>query len=151
MALPGSYIDCKSYADKLRHWLQWAYQAAQKCIDKETTRYKKYYDKNYKCAVLKEGDLVLVRINVRGTDHEITDKWKQVPCEVIGIKTDSPTIIIKNTLTGEVRELHRNMLYPLRMVDRDDESENATPVLAKANVVMDTYSAFDCRNCRDTV
>ena len=57
-------MDCKSYADKLRHWLQWAYQAAQKCINKETTHYKKYYDKNYKCAVLKEGDLVLVRMNV---------------------------------------------------------------------------------------
>ena len=58
VALLGSYMDCKSYADKLRHRLQWAYQAAQRCIDKETTHYKKYYDKNYKCAVLREGDLV---------------------------------------------------------------------------------------------
>ena len=52
---------------------------------------------------------------------------------------------------GEVRELHRNVLYPLCMVDRSDESENATPVLVKANVVTDVYFAFDCRNCRDTV
>ena len=88
MALPGSYIDCKSYADKLKHRLQLAYQVAQKCIDKETTCYKKYYDKNYKCAVLKEGDLVLVRINVRGTDHKIADKWEQAPCEVIDTKPD---------------------------------------------------------------
>ena len=94
VALPGSYMDCKSYADKLKHRLQWAYQAAQKCIDKETTRYKKYYDKNYKCAVLREGDLVLIRINVQGTDHKITDKWEQAPCEVIGTKPDSPMIII---------------------------------------------------------
>ena len=43
------------------------------------------------------------------------------------------------------------MLYPLCMVDRNDEGENATPVLAKANIVMDTYFAYDCRNCRDTV
>ena len=62
MALPDTYLDCKTYADKLQHRLRWAYQAAQKCINKETTRYKKYYDQNYKCAVLKEGDLVLVRI-----------------------------------------------------------------------------------------
>ena len=151
VALPGSYMDCKSYADKLKHRLQWAYQAAQKCIDKETTRYKKYYDKNYKCAVLREGGLVLVRINVRGTDHKIADKWEQASCEVIGMKPDSPTIIIRNTSMGEVRELHRNMLYPLRMVDRDDESENTTPVLVKANVVTDVYFACDCRNCRDTV
>ena len=27
VALPGSYMDCKSHADKLKHQLQWAYQA----------------------------------------------------------------------------------------------------------------------------
>ena len=43
------------------------------------------------------------------------------------------------------------MLYHLRMVDRNDEAENTTPVLAKVNVVMDTYFACDCRNCRATV
>ena len=64
VTLPDSYIDCKTYADKLQWRLQWAYQAAQKCIDKETTQYKKYYDKDYKCAVLTPGDLVMVRINV---------------------------------------------------------------------------------------
>ena len=74
-----------------------------------------------------------------------------MPCEVIGIKPDSPTIIIRNTSTGEVRELHRNMLYPLHRVDRNNEGENTAPVLAKANVVRDTYFACDCRNCRDTV
>ena len=67
------------------------------------------------------------------------------------MKPDSPTIIIRNTSTGEVRELHRNMLYPLRMVDRNDESENAMPVLVKANVITDVYFACDCRNFRDTV
>ena len=144
-------MDYKSYADKLKHQLQWAYQEVQKCFDEETTRYKKYYDKNYKCAVIKGGDLVLVRINVRGTDHKITDKWKQAPCEVVSMKFDSPMIRIKNTATSEVRELHRNTLYPLHMVDRNDEGEDTTPVLVKANVVTDKYIACDCRNCRDTV
>ena len=79
MVLPDTYMDCKTYSDKLQHRLQWAYQAAQKCIDKETTRYKKYYDKNYKCAVLTEGDLVLVRIHVCGGEYKIADKWAQAP------------------------------------------------------------------------
>ena len=43
------------------------------------------------------------------------------------------------------------MLYPLHKVDRNDEGEDAAPVLAKANIVMDTYFVCDCRNCRDTV
>ena len=71
-------MDCKYYADKLKHHLHWAYQATQICIDKETSCYKKYFDKNCKCGILKEGDLVLARINVCGTDHKITDKWEQV-------------------------------------------------------------------------
>ena len=37
------------------------------------------------------------------------------------------------------------------MINRNDESEDATPILAKANVVTDVYFACDCRNCRDTV
>ena len=60
-------------------------------------------------------------------------------------------IRIKNTACGEVREFHRNMLYPSYMVDRNNEGEDTTPVLAKANIVTDTYFACDCRNCRDTV
>ena len=93
-----------------------------------------------------EGDLVLVRINVRGTDHKIADKWEQVPCEVISTKPDSSTIRIRNTSNGEVRELHRNMLYPLCMVDRKVEGEDATHIQAKVNIVTDTYFACDCRN-----
>ena len=47
ISLTDSYSDCKSYAAKLEHRLKLAYEAAQKYIDKETTRYKKYYDKEF--------------------------------------------------------------------------------------------------------
>ena len=43
------------------------------------------------------------------------------------------------------------MLYPLHKVDRNDGGEDAAPVLAKANIVTDTYFACDCRSFRDTV
>ena len=75
VGIPDSYKDCKSYAAKLEHRLKWAYEAAQTYIDKETTRYKKYYDRNFRCASLRNGDLVMVRINKFGTNHKIADKW----------------------------------------------------------------------------
>ena len=150
VVLPDTYINCKTYSDKLQDRLQWAYQAAEKCIDKETTWYKKYYNKNYECAVLVKGDLVLVRIHVHGGEHKITDKWEQAPWEVTHIKNNSPLITVKNTCTGEVCKLHRNMLYPLRMVDNTDDNVR-TPVLAKANVIIEDYFVCDCRNCRDTI
>ena len=105
VTLSESYMDCKTYADKLQHHLRWAYQVAQKCIEKESTHYKKYYDQNYKCAVLREGDLVLVRIHVRGPDHKIADKWEQAPWEVQNTYKDSPLIEVKNTKSGEVKKI----------------------------------------------
>ena len=44
LGVNDSHKDCKTYAEKLKHCLKWAYEAAQRYIDKETTRYKKFYD-----------------------------------------------------------------------------------------------------------
>ena len=63
---------------------------------------------------------------------------------------ESPLITVKNTDTGEIRSLHRNFLYPLRMVKWDDVPES-TAILAKANVITENHFACDCRNCAETV
>ena len=151
VSLTDSYSDCKSYAEKLEHRLKWAYEAAQKYIDKETTRYKKYYDKNFRCATLRDGDLVLIRVNKFGTDHKIADKWEQDPWEVISQRDDSPLLTIKNVMTNEIRELHRNMLFLLRLVDPDGPQQDRTQTQIKANSLMVTLFACDCGNCTETV
>ena len=78
------------------------YKAAQKHIDKETSHYKKYYDCNFRCAALRDGDLVLVRINKFSTDHKIADKWEQDPWEVLSHKEDSQLFMVQNVTTKEV-------------------------------------------------
>ena len=90
VALDDNYSDCKSYAKKLQHHLRWAYEAAQKNIDKNTTRQKIYYDKSYKCASLQNGDLVMIRVVKPGTDYRIADKWEQDPWIIVHKCTDSP-------------------------------------------------------------
>ena len=120
-------------------------------------RYKKYYDKNFHCATLREGDLVLIQINKFRTNHKIADKWERDPWEVIGKHHDSPLIMIRNVVNGEIKELHRNMLFPLRMVDPDNhppalQNNDSTPTLVKANQLMvETMFACDCKNCVVTV
>ena len=153
VGITDSYKDCKSYAAKLEHRLKWAYEAAQRYINKETQRYKKYYDQTFRCATLRSGDLVLVRINKFGTDHKIADKWEQEPWEVLDTENDSPLLVVQNTTTKEVRRLHRNMLFPLRLVDPNDHQQvNTTPILTKANILMETeFFACDCRNCMEPV
>ena len=71
-------------------------------IDKETSCYKKYYDHNFCCTALRDGDLVLVRINKFSTDHKIADKWEKDPWEVLSHKEDSPLFEVRNVTTKEI-------------------------------------------------
>ena len=74
-----------------------------------------------------------MRINKFGTDHKIADKWEQEPWGVISHKKDSPLLVVQNITMKEIKELHRNMLFPLRLVDPDDyQSSLTTPILIKA-------------------
>ena len=156
-----SYNDCKTCADKLQHRLKWAYEAAQKSINKESTQFKCYYDKKYKCAILQEGDLVLIRVVKPGTDYKIADKWEQDPRIIEKKHSYCPVYELKNTCTGEYKELHCNLLYPLRLARTDKEYTLTVmiPVVSKQNIVqlrgaqllMDNYFACDCLNCVETV
>ena len=93
----------------------------------------------------------MVRINKFGTDHKIADKCEQDPWEVLSQANDSPLLTVQNVTTKEVRELHRNMLFPLRLVDPDDHQSIKTTTQHKANKLMVTLFACDCRNCTETV
>ena len=154
-----------TYADKLWYRLKWAYEAAQKNIDKESNHQKAYYDKNFKCAILHEGDLVMIRVVKPGTDYKFADKWEQDPWEILAKCPNTPVYSLKNTRMGEVKELHRNLLYPLRLVNPiDNHTQMVTlPVstnearavqsikLKQIQVIMDEYFACHCRNCVGTV
>ena len=94
--------------------------------------------KNFRCATLRDGDLVLIRINKFGTDHKIADKWKQDPWEVLSQRDDSPLLTIRNVITNEIRELHQNMLFPLRLVDPDGPQQDNAEIQIKANSLMVT-------------
>ena len=154
VTLNEDYNDCKSYADKLQHRLKWAYDAAQKCIDRESQRQKKYYDKNFKCAVLQKDDLVLVKVPKPGTDYKIADKWENDPWIILCKREHAPVFEVKNTRTGERKELHRNMLFPLRLVNPESptitESDVTSVRLAKVQISTERYFACDCNNCVGT-
>ena len=96
-----------------------------------------------------------------GTDYKIADKWEQDPWIIEKKCLDTPVYELKNTRMGEHKELHRNLLYPLRLV-RTDEDYTPTvtiPIVSKQNVIqlrevqllMEHYFACDCLNCAETV
>ena len=52
---------------------------------------------------------------------------------------------------NEIRELHRNMLFPLRLVDPEGPQQDNARTQIKANSLMVTLFACDCGNCTETV
>ena len=54
-------------------------------------------------------------------------------------------------MTNEIRELHQNMLFPLRLVDPAGPQQDTAQTQIKANSLMLTLFACDCGNCMETV
>ena len=98
-----------------------------------------------RCAELKPGDLVRVRIKAIVGDHKIADRWESTPYQVIDQLKDQPVFKIKpiaTTSDGDIRVLHRNMLLPLKTsrehnLKGQEQGQNMT--LMKANLLMDIH------------
>ena len=111
------------YVKNMEERLHHAYNRAQEYIDKESSRQKEYYDRNYKCSELKPGDLVLVRVKAFGSDHKIADKWEEEVYRVVFQVKNTPAYQVQNTKTLICRVVHRNYLFPLRLRKLDPEKD----------------------------
>ena len=140
LALPSQRekADAKTYVQRLKQKLQWAFEKAQQNIGRDMVARKKYHDNAIRCHELVEGDLVLLRDKKPGSNYKIADKWVEGIYEVVSRKENSPVFRIK-PLGGEGEQtIHRNMIHPARSVIRDDEVEKGRmTALSKANILMD--------------
>ena len=104
--------------------------------------HKAYYDKKMLCMKLGINDIVFVRVKVFGNDRKVADKWETSPYRVVEQIGNRPVFRVQNLEDmTKIRMLHRNMLYPLKMV-QDDGAQQDTLVehvniqLATANQLM---------------
>ncbi|MCG8623602.1 MAG: hypothetical protein MJE68_16620, partial [Proteobacteria bacterium] len=103
--------------------LHWSYNLAQKHMEKQAAKAKKYYDRKVRCSKLEPGDLVLVkRFGFRGK-HKIQDRWEHHVYEVLESCHSSPLVfrIKREDGEGGVRILHRNLLLPFKTRVLDEE------------------------------
>ena len=111
------------YVQDLERRLLWSHKLAQKHMEKQANKYKKYYDRKVRCSKLEPGDLVLVkRFGFKGK-HKIQDRWENEVYELLESCHSSPLVfrIRKEDDTGNIRILHRNLLLPLRSRVLDGE------------------------------
>ena len=104
------------YVQDLEKRLQWSHKLAQKHMEKQAAKAKKYYDRRVRCSKLEPGDLVLVkRFGFKGK-HKIQDRWEHHVYEVLESCHSSPLVfrVRREDGEGRVRVLHRNLLLPFK-------------------------------------
>ena len=84
---------------------------------------------------------MLVRVKAFGNDRKVADKWEQSPYRVVEQLPNRPVFKVQNLEDHtKICTLHRNMLYPLKMVqDNSTEDvivENINIHLQDANNLM---------------
>ena len=104
----------RNLCQKVRQRLQWAYKVANECIQKESLRHKKYYDKKMRCMKLDINDIVLVRVKAFGNDRKVADKWEEHPYQVVEQLPNRPVFKVQNLNDmSKFRTLHRNMFVSI--------------------------------------
>ena len=137
MGLPidvlGDTCSKTRYAQKLKQRLNFAYKKAREISQKQTQKYKLFYDKKVKGSQLQVDDLVLVKSVAWKGRHKIQNKWE--PDEYIAVSQPNkqiPVYSVKPVGDGKERVFHRNMLLPLGIkfvpeiesdIDSDQEEE----------------------------
>ena len=111
------------YIQDLERRLQWSYKLAQRHMEKQAEKAKKYYDRRVRCSKLEPGDLVLVKKFGFKGKQKIQDRWENQVYEVLESCHSSPFVfrVRREDGTGGVRVLHRNLLLPFRTRIFDEE------------------------------
>ena len=128
----------RTYVDRLKQKLEWAFEKAQENIQRDMRSRKKYHDKSVRCHKLEVGDLVLLQDKKLGSNYKIADKWEKGVYEVTSQKEESPVFAVRKLGTNSEQVVHRNKIHPARSVVCDENlAVQRVSALAKANALMD--------------
>ena len=127
----------KTYVNRLKQKLEWAYEKAQVNIQHDMKSRKRYHDKTVRCHKLEVGDLVLLRDKRPGSNYKIAHKWEDGVFEVVSQRGDGPVFSVRQIGTNAEQVVHRNMIHPARSVMKDEISKERALALAKANALID--------------
>ena len=137
------------YVQKLRRWLNYAFQKANKFANQQAQKYKSSYDKSIKGPQLQEKDIVLVKIVAHKGRHKLQDKWEAEEYVMVEQPiAGTPVYRVQPVTGGNIRTLHRNLLLPLgvkletdynsddSILEEDDSSSDESTILvdSKAKV-----------------
>lgn len=142
--------DYNSYVKKIRDNLKEALHAAQANADASQRRQAHLYNLKVKGMDIEEGDQVLLANKGERGRRKLADKWCSTIHTVVSKDPKCHTYRVKNTVTGQEKVVHRNLLLkanflPLE-VDHEQESLSSFDTslgLSNANSVNEDPSFVD--------
>ena len=99
------------YVQDLERRLQRSYKLAQRHMEKQAAKAKKYYDRRVRCSKLEPGDLVLVKMFGFRGKHKIQDRWENHVYEVLESCHSSPISSDLKEKMGKVESGHSTGIY----------------------------------------
>ena len=105
-----------AHVKRMQQQLKSAFQLAQSHIHKKAGKDKHYHDRKVRYNKLAIDDFVMVRIKKFGRDHKIADRWEKNPYQVCADLGNKVYEVKPVDSPGEVRRLHRNMLFPISSI-----------------------------------
>ena len=125
------------FIDRLHKCLGNAYRKARTFAGKESERQKTLFDRKSKDLRLEPGDIVLVRKTAWQARHKIQNKQEDDDYVVISQQNpEIPVYRVRNVVTEQENNLHRNLLLPLgfmfhAITYEEDEEFEIVPLLVR--------------------
>ena len=109
----GEPTKYRVYVENWQRAMKEAYQLAFSQSEKQAQRNERNFNRRARTsAVLEVGDRVLIRNKrEKGGPGKLRSYWEQTVYKVLERKHDSPVYVVEPEKGGEVRTIHRNMLF----------------------------------------
>lgn len=116
------------YVQSLTNDLKEAMVIAQEHATKEQNRHTQLYNKRVKGSNIDVGDRVLLANKKERGKRKVADRWESTVYTVVDRNTETHTYRIRDTVTGQVKVVHRNLLMLVNFLPVDDGSAVSDPV-----------------------
>lgn len=100
---------------------------AQDHATKEQTRHAQLYNRKVKGSTINIGDRVLLAKRKDRGKKKLADRWESIIYTVVGVNQQTHTYRIRDTVTGQEKVIHRNLLMLANFLPVEDGHELSDP------------------------
>ena len=122
----------EKYVTCLTNDLREAMEIAQDHAGREQHRHAQLYNRRVKGSNVNIGDRVLMANKKDRGKKKLADRWDSIIYTVVDMNEGTHTYRIRDTISGQEKVIHRNLLMPVNFLPVGDTSEPSEPALSES-------------------